>query len=167
VTGIDNNVHLGFDYAPFLELEIGDTVTGTWVYDTSTPFGVVPISGSPLGYAMQSMTFSTGWGFGAVANFPNDGLAKFERPAPRIFPTQGYSVSLQFAPGYFDAIPPSVLDTSALLSGSIFGLYATTLISSISYTADVTRIRASVVPLPPGIWLFASALLGLLGIRRR
>jgi hypothetical protein len=60
VTGIDNNVHLGFDYAPFLELEIGDTVTGTWVYDTSTPFGVVPISGSPLGYAMQSMTFSTG-----------------------------------------------------------------------------------------------------------
>jgi hypothetical protein len=168
VTGIDNHAGLGFSYAPFLNLAIGDTVTGSWVYDTSTPFGVVPISGSPLGYFIESMSFSTGGGFGAFANFTDSGLASFMRPASgHVFPDHGYSVSLQFAPNYFDAIPPSALDTSALLFGSIFGSYAMNPSSFMSYTADVTRITASVVPLPAAIWLFASVLLGLLGIQRR
>jgi hypothetical protein len=168
VTGIDNHAGLGFSYAPFLNLAIGDTVTGSWVYDTSTPFGVVPITGSPLGYFIESMSFSTGGGFGAYANFSNSGLASFTRPRTgRVFPDQEYSVSLQFAPNYFDAIPPSALDTSALMFGSIFGYYAMNPFSFMSYTADVTRITASAVPLPPAIWLFASAFLGLLGIQRR
>jgi hypothetical protein len=168
VTGIDNHAGLGFSYAPFLNLAIGDTVTGSWVYDTSTPFGVVPITGSPLGYFIESMSFSTGGGFGAYANFSNSGLASFTRPGTgRVFPDQEYSVSLQFAPNYFDAIPPSSLDTSALMFGSIFGYYAMNPFSFMSYTADVTRITASAVPLPPAIWLFASAFLGLLGIQRR
>lgn len=167
VTGIDNHAGLGFNYAPFLNLAIGDTVTGSWVYDTSTPYGVVPISGSPLGYFIQSMSFSTGGGFGAYANFSDSGLATFTRPlSGRVFPDQGYSVSLQFAPNYFDAIPPSALDSSALLFGSIFGTYAMNPFSFISFSADVTRISSSVVPLPPAIWLFASALLGLLGVQR-
>ena len=168
VTGIDNHVFLGFDYAPFLNLAIGDTVTGSWVYDTSTPFGTLPLSVFEQGYFIQSMSFSTGGRFGAYATFSDSGLARFILPSTsgRVFPDQGYSVSLQFAPNYFDAIPPSALDTSALLFGSIFGTYAVNPNSFISFSADVTRVTTSVVPLPPALWLFASALLGLLGVQR-
>jgi hypothetical protein len=171
VTGIDNHAGLGFNYAPFLNLAIGDTVTGSWVYDTSTPYGLIPISGTHFGYGMVSgMWFSTGGSPGAYANFSNSGAgsyASFDLPIDgRFFPDHAYSVSLQFAPNYFDAIPPSALDTSALLFGSIFGSYAMNPFSWMSYTADVTRITSSVVPLPPAIWLFASALLGLLGMQR-
>jgi hypothetical protein len=168
VTGIDNHSSIMFTYAPMLDLEIGDTVTGSWLYDTATPFGPVPISGSPLGYLIESMSFSTGGGIGAYANFSTNGLATFNLPGTgRIFPAQSYSVSLQFGPNYFDAIPPSALDTSALLFGSIFGLYAAIPNDYISYSASVTSVIArSVVPLPPAAWLFASALLGLFGIQR-
>jgi hypothetical protein len=172
VTAIDHNPGLGYSYAPLLDLRMGDTVTGSWVYDTSTPYGQVPVTGLPSGYGMASgMWFSTGGGTGAYANFSNSGegsYASFEMPGShgRFFPDQPYRVSLQFAPNYFDAIPPSALDTSALLFGSIFGSYAMNPFSYISFGADVTRITASVVPLPPAIWLFAAAFLGLLGIRR-
>jgi hypothetical protein len=168
VTAIDNHVDPFFGFIPFGSLAIGDTVTGGWTYDTSTPFGFTPAMGNPLGYFMEGMDFSTGAAGGAVANFSDSGLATFMRPGTkgRAFPDQEYLVSLQFAPDYFDAIPPSALDTSALLFGSIFGYYATAPVSYISFSADVTRITASAVPLPAAIWLFASALLGLLGIQR-
>ena len=60
VTGIDNHSSLGFNYEPFSSLAIGDTVTGSWSYDTATPFGVLPLSGFHTGYLMQGMSFSTG-----------------------------------------------------------------------------------------------------------
>lgn len=168
VTGIDDHSTFMFTYAPFADLAIGDTVTGSWTYDTSTPFGPVPISGSPLGYFIESMSFSTGGGIGAYANFSDSGLATFRLPGTgRLFPDQSYSVSLQFEPNYFAAIPPSALDTTALLFGSMFGSYARIPNDYISFSADVTSVIAhSVVPLPPAAWLFASALLGLLGIQR-
>jgi hypothetical protein len=174
VTVIDHNPGLGYSYAPFLDLRMGDTVTGSWVYDTSTPYGIVPITGFPYGYVMPSgMWFSTSNGVEnfAYANFSNSGAgsyATFQVPSfnGHYFPDQPYQVSLQFAPNYFDAIPPSALDTSALLVGSIFGTYAMNPFSYISFGADVTRISSSVVPLPPANWLFATALLGLLGVQR-
>ena len=167
VTGIDDHRSIMFTYAPFANLAIGDTVTGSWVYNTSTPYGPVPISGSPLGYFIQSMSFSTGGGTGAYANFSGSGLATFLMPGTgRLFPDQSYAVSLQFAPDYFDAIPPSALDTNALLFGSIFGSYARIPNDYIAFSADVTSVMArSVVPLPPAAWLFASALIGLLGLQ--
>jgi hypothetical protein len=49
------------------------------VYDTSTPFGIIPISGTHYGYGMQSgMWCSTSGRFGAYANFSDSGLATFE-----------------------------------------------------------------------------------------
>jgi hypothetical protein len=88
VTGIDDHRSIMFTYAPFANLAIGDTVTGSWVYNTSTPYGPVPISGSPLGYFIQSMSFSTGGGTGAYANFSGSGLATFLMPGTgRLFPT--------------------------------------------------------------------------------
>ena len=166
VTGIDDHSSFGFNYAPFSNLSIGDTVTGSWSYDTATPYGSIPISGTHFGYFMPGgMSFSTGGAIGSYANFAND-LATFSTPGSgRLFPEQSYSVSLRFAQNYFDAIPPSALDMSALLFGSIGGTFARFPGNYISFTADVTRV-ASVVPLPPAVWLFASALLGLLGIRR-
>jgi hypothetical protein len=166
VTGIDNHSLLGFNYEPFSNLAIGDTVTGSWSYDTATPFGVLPLSGFHTGYLMQGMSFSTGGGIGAFANFSNAGLATFELPGTgRLFPEQSYAVSLQFQPNYFDAIPPSALDMSAFLFGSIFGTYTRFPGNFISYSANVTNV-ASVVPLPSAAWLFVSALLGLFGMHR-
>jgi hypothetical protein len=112
------------------------------------------------------MSFSTGGGIGAFANFSNAGLATFELPGTgRLFPEQSYAVSLQFQPNYFDAIPPSALDMSAFLFGSIFGTYTRFPGNFISYSANVTNV-ASVVPLPSAAWLFVSALLGLFGMHR-
>jgi hypothetical protein len=89
VTGLDHHNSIMFTYAPFLDLAFGDTVTGSWIYDTSTPYGRVPISGMPLGYLIESMSFSTGGGIGGYANFSDNGLATFRLPGTgRIFPDQ-------------------------------------------------------------------------------
>jgi hypothetical protein len=164
VTGIDN--HLSLATNPYGSLSVGDTVTGSWSYDTATPFGLVPISGTHFGYLVESMSFSTGGATGAFATFDED-RAVFNLPGSgRVFPERSYLVSLQFAPNYFNAIPPSALDMSAFLFGSIFGSYTAFPGSFISYTADVTRVASvSSVPIPSAIWLFLSSLLAGLGLK--
>jgi hypothetical protein len=164
VTGIDNHISLAAN--PFGSLSVGDSVSGSWSYDTSTPFGVIPISGTHFGYFIESMSFSTGGGTGAYATFEND-RAVFNLPGSgRVFPDQSYLVSLQFAPNYLDAIPPSALDMNAFLFGSIFGSFTAFPGSFISYTADVTRVTSiSSVPVPSALWLFASSLLAGLGVK--
>jgi hypothetical protein len=164
VTGIDN--HLSLATNPYGSLSIGDSVTGNWSYDTATPFGLVPISGTHYGYLVESMSFSTGGATGAYATFDND-QAVFNLPGSgRVFPERSYLVSLQFAPNYFDAIPPSALDMSAFLFGSIFGSYTAFPGSFISYTANVTHVASiSSVPVPSAIWLFLSSLLAGLGVK--
>jgi hypothetical protein len=168
VTGVnDHSFPDSFNNSRFSDLSIGDTVTGLWGYDTSTPFGIIPISGfpPPSGYFMPSgMSFSTGGQPAAYANFSTDGRATFSSPGSdgRFFPAQAYSVSLQFQPNYFDAIPPSVLDMSAFLFGTMSGSFSRYPTNTISYSANITHV-AGVVPLPPAVWLFVSALLALLG----
>jgi hypothetical protein len=169
VTGIDNHSLPGFSNPTFSNLALGDLITGHWSYDTTTPFGLIPISGTHFGYALDNfglMSFSTGGRTGGFANFSNAGSALFDLPGSgRVFPEESYSVSLQFEPNYFDAIPPSALDMSAFLFGSIFGTYTAFPGNFISYMANVTSV-ASVVPLPSAVWLFVSALLGFFGMCR-
>ena len=166
VTTIDDHHALGFNNQNFLNLAVGDSVTGSWSYDTSTPYGLIPISGLNFGYFMPGgMSFSTGGQIAAYANFAND-RAIFSAPGDgRFFPNSSYAASLQFMPNYFDAIPPSHLDMSGFLFGSIFGSYAQNPFSFISFSADITRVT-SVVPIPSAVWLFLSGLLGVLGFRR-
>jgi hypothetical protein len=153
-----------FNNPLFENLEVGDTVTGIWAYDTATPFGIIPTFGSPTGYAMGGMSLSTGGQPGAYANFSTDGRATFSSPGSdgRLYPVQSYFVSLQFQPNYFDAIPPSVLDMSAFLFGTMSGSFSRYPTNTISYSANITHV-AGVVPLPPAVWLFVSAVLALLG----
>jgi hypothetical protein len=168
VTGIDDHSNL-FNYPPFENLKVGDTVNGVWSYDTSTPYGLIPISGIHFGYGMPSgMWFSTGGGPGAYANFDNSSRAVFNLLGYQghFYPDQAYGASLQFEPNYFNAIPPSALDMSAFLFGTMGGTYTQYPSNYISYTANITHV-ASVVPLPPTIWLFVSALLGVLGMQSR
>jgi hypothetical protein len=168
VTGINDHSNL-FNYPPFENLKVGDTVNGFWSYDTSTPYGLIPITGTHYGYGMpDGMWFSTGGGPGAYANFDASGSAVFNLLGfqGHLFPDQAYGASLQFEPNYFDAIPPSALDMSAFLFGTMGGTYTQYPGNYISYTANITHV-ASVVPLPPAIWLFASALLGVLGMQSR
>jgi hypothetical protein len=139
VTQIDDHSNEFFNNPRFENLEIGDTVNGVWSYDTSTPYGVIPIFGSPSGYFMPSgMGFSTGGQPTAYANFSTDGGASFVSPGSdgRIFPAMSYSVGLRFEPNYFYAIPPPVLDMSAFLFGTMSGSFTRYPTNSISYSAQ-------------------------------
>jgi hypothetical protein len=155
-----------FNNLAFSSLEVGSTVTGSWSYDTETPLSRSSPYGSQLGYYMSGMNFSTGGGPSAYATFTDDGWANFSLPgADRTFPSLGYFVSLQFAPDYFDAIPPSALDMNALLFGTMSGSFTRYPFNSISFSADIVGVAAraaSVVPIPAAVWLFVSGLLGLL-----
>jgi len=159
---------------PFLGLSVGDTITGSWSYDTSTPLMPVNRYATEFGYLMGGMRFvnDSGWSTetgSSYATFDQDGSASFIAAGQdgRHFPSVALSVFLNFPSDYFDSIPPSHFDSTALLFGSISGFAAAVPSQTIGFSADVTSVNAHVVPIPAAIWLFGAALVGLFGLRRK
>ena len=122
----------------------------------------------------MSFTNNDGWsggvGFG-YANFTQGtGLASFSSPGDTryasSFPSVSFFMNLLFEPYSFDGIPPAHLDLDAFVRGSIFGSYVHIPLEgySASFTANVLGVSS--VPLPATVWLFLSALGGLIGLRR-
>jgi hypothetical protein len=53
---VDNRSEL-FNYDPYGGLQVGDTVSGSVTYDTSSVYGVLPLTGSPFGSLCSSLVF--------------------------------------------------------------------------------------------------------------
>jgi hypothetical protein len=112
-------------------------------------------------YAVRG--YDINFGGYAAGNFTESRVSVQLSGTGRYFPEWRSSLNLQFTPNYFGAIPPTYMDTSALVAGSLFGMYSKNPFETTTFNAVVNSV--SLVPIPSAALLFGSALLGLFGLR--
>jgi hypothetical protein len=144
---------------PYPGLAVGDLLTASFTYDTTATYGVLPLGCCAVGYLVTDYRVSgedIGLGGYAIGNFTDSSVSVRLPGTGRYFPEWSSSLSLHFTPNYFNAIPPAYMDTSALVGGTLFGLFSQNSFSSFTFTASVNSV---VTPIPSTALLFGSALL--------
>lgn len=125
------------------------------VYDggVALNWSIDATSTSDVNFLQLQVKEALGFGLGSLSVFANGEAA------------DGFNV---FDDGFGNAITSFLWELdSTITAGTAFDVTLTDLAGNNHFSYDSFSLDASAVPLPAAVWLFGSALIGLVGVRRK